>query len=659
MPKPTTDEGEETLDQTTFDVLDAALATLGGGRREGQDRMVAETLGAIQGREHLMIQAGTGTGKSLGYLVPTATWCATAGKRAVISTATLALQRQITAKDAPLVTDAVAEVTGVHCEVAVLKGWANYLCLYRATGGFPSEGTLFEAPTAGAGTSRSSGPTSELGAQVLRLREWAATTDTGDRDDLMPGVTDAAWRQVSVSRRECLGRSCPMVAECFPMAAREAANAADIVVTNHSLLGISATGNAEILPNIDLVVVDEAHELADRVREQASTHLSAASIARAGRRLRTHAKLDTTALEAAGQAVIAACGHNEAGLITLRPELLTVAMRVFDDCVRLAVGALADSSVDAAAKALARGALDELEEFCDAWSREEEHSITWVNTGDDGAQELVVAPLDVAGPIAHGVFGKRAAVLTSATLSLGDSFDAVAYQCGLPFSGLPWRGVDVGTPFDAARQGILYVAEHLPEPSPAGPTPQALTELVELVQASGGGALVLFSSWKGAEAGAEALRERTNFDIFLQGEEPVAALVEHFRADRDSCLVGTKSLWQGVDVPGPACRLVVIDRIPFPHPEDPIVKARSLDAERRRRSGFWEVSVTSAALLMAQGAGRLLRSLSDQGVVAILDRRLRKKSYGAYIAASLPKFWPTSDPELVRGALQRLSQALK
>ena len=233
----------------------------------------------------------------------------------------------------------------------------------------------------------------------------------------------------------------------------------------------------------------------------------------------------------------------------------------------------------------------------------------------------------------------------------------MAAATGMAVSGVPWHGIDVGSPFDHARQGIQYVATHLPLPGRDGPSEQLLDELVDLAQASGGGMLALFASRRGANAGAQALRERTDLTVYLQGEETLAQLIQHFRDERDSCLVGTMSLWQGVDVAGDACRLVVIDKIPFPRPDDPVSRARSMDVERRGGNGFMSVSLTHAALMMAQGAGRLLRSTTDRGVVAILDPRVVTKRYGSFIMRSLPQMWPTTDPRVVRGALRRLNKA--
>lgn len=640
-------------------VLARVVAAMGGTRREGQERMVAETARAIDAGEHVMVQAGTGTGKSIGYLAPLLAACAARDRRALVTTATLALQRQILVHDAPAVVDAVEAECGVRPSVALLKGWNNYVCLHRVDGGYPETGSLFDVAEAeGSGD----GPTGDLGREVLRVREWAGTTETGDRDDLLPGVSDRAWRQVSVSKRECLGRTCPVKDQCFAQRARERAAEADLVVSNHSMLGIQSMGALDLFPDIDVVVIDEAHELADRVRDQASAEISQPLVQRVARAARTHAKIDTSALDTAGAQIGVAIAGLDDGLLLQRPERLGAAWTALDAAVRDALTQVEGSTADQAAKLLARGALDELSGAMDAWSRPAAESITWVSrpaaSARDRTERLVVAPLDVAVGIGTVALGERPALLTSATLALGGSFDAVARETGLMVSGVPWHGIDVGSPFEPSTHGILYTAAHLPVPGRDGTDQAALDELVALTEASGGGALVLCSSWRGAQAGAEALRAGTGLEILLQGEETTSALVQRFRSRRDACLVGTLSLWQGVDVVGPACRLVVIDRIPFPRPDDPVAKARAIDAERHGFSGFRAVSLAHAALLMAQGAGRLLRSQEDRGVVAVLDPRLVTKGYGSFIRASMPAMWPTTDPQVARASLARLASAL-
>ena len=283
--------------------LDEAVRRLGGAPRAGQVEMADRVAGSLEAGGHLLVQAGTGTGKSLGYLVPVMVHVLDAGERAVVSTATLALQRQVLTRDAPLAADAVEAVTGLRPGVALLKGWQNYLCRHRLQGGYPDDdaGALFSAGEAAAAGRVGEASRRSTGEQVVRLREWAEQTATGDRDDLVPGVSDRAWAQVSVTRAECLGPTCPLREECFPELARAAAAEADVVVTNHAMLGIAAAGNTGVLPEHRVLVVDEAHELADRVRSQGTASLSAAAVMRVAATARRGASIVVTELESAGQ----------------------------------------------------------------------------------------------------------------------------------------------------------------------------------------------------------------------------------------------------------------------------------------------------------------------------------------------------------------------
>jgi ATP-dependent DNA helicase DinG len=271
--------------------------------------------------------------------------------------------------------------------------------------------------------------------------------------------------------------------------------------------------------------------------------------------------------------------------------------------------------------------------------------------------QLVAAPLSVGGLLSAMLYEDRTVIAASATLTLGGRFDIVARNLGLPKDEHGWASLDVGSPFDYRKQGILYVAASLPRPTASGLSEEAGKELLRLVEASRGATLGLFSSKKAAESAAELLRAQTDFDILLQGEETLGSLVKRFKEEESTCLLGVMSLWQGVDVPGMTCRLVVVDRIPFPRPTEPLTAARSEAADAAGRSGFTEVSVPAAAIRLAQGAGRLIRRTSDRGVVAILDSRLEtSRSYGKFLRDSLPPFWYTTKSDSVIGALGRLAE---
>ena len=659
-------------DRSVLDVLDAAVRAMGGSPRQGQITMASEVARSVADGTHLLVQAGTGTGKSLGYLVPAMVHAVETGGRVVVSTATLALQRQVLTKDAPLAADAVERVTGTRPEVTLLKGWQNYLCRHRLAGGYPKdedESALFGVGDAIAQPAAGHGADAGLGEQVVRLREWAARTDTGDRDDLVPGVSQRAWAQVSVSRAECLGQSCPLKAECFPELARAAASRADLVVTNHAMLGVVVAGNPGVLPDHQVLIVDEAHELADRVRSQGTIALSASAVARTAATARKHASVLVSELEAAGQTlqlVLAELpdGRLEAPL----PAALHDALVVLGGAARQVASDVRDrartlgrerSSEAAGGLAIARTAVGDLVDALDRMTSDsvaQGRDVAWIERPRMGAEppRLLLAPIEVAGSVAGHLLNGRTSVMTSATLALGESFDPMARALGLTLAEEPWKGIDVGSPFDSPRQGILYVAAHLPRPG-TGISEAALDEMLALVEASGGGMLGLFSSRRAAQEAAEVLRGATDLPVYAQGDDQLPTLVQAFADDEAACLVGTLSLWQGVDVPGRTCRLVVIDRIPFPRPDDPVAQARTDAVVAAGGNGFMSVAATHAALLLAQGAGRLIRRSQDRGVVAVLDSRLRTARYSGFLTRSMPALWPTTKPDVVRAALRRLS----
>jgi ATP-dependent DNA helicase DinG len=656
-------------------LLAAAVSAIGGSQRTGQTVMTQAVWDAVTNGTHLAVQAGTGTGKSLAYLVPAVALAADKRGPVVVSTATIALQRQLVDRDLPRLAEALREDLGHTARFAILKGRNNYLCLNKLRNGPEDEqDSLFDAT-----------PSSQLGAHVKRLHQWAASTAGGDRDELVPGVPDQAWRQVAVTARECLGvHRCPFGVQCYSERARRLAAEADVVVTNHALLAIDALGEGGILPEHRVVIVDEAHELVDRVTSVASGELSAYTVDFAVRRTgRLADEGEAARLSEAGNALTPLLASLPSGRMDHLDQGLSATLAALRDAATACaaqvrrIAALKDEEADPAEVTAAQSALVSLEEIAveadrmitvfdqPIAEREEvlwlERPSDWANTADwsDSTRpaSLHVAPLEVGEVLAEHLFAGKTVVLTSATLTLGGSFAPLARQWGLDASaiGTEWTGIDVGSPFTHGRSGILYVARHLPPPSRDGLPPQYMDELWELIKAAGGRTLGLFSSMRAAKAAAAAMRESLPYPVLCQGEDSTMQLVKEFAADEPTSLFGTLSLWQGVDVPGPSLRLVVIDRIPFPRPDDPLASARTRAADARGGSGFMEVSANHAALLLAQGAGRLLRSMDDRGVVAVLDPRLVTKRYGDYLRASLPPFWQTTDPEVVRGALRRLS----
>ena len=656
------DEADEPRLPEVRELLEAAVSGIGGTERPGQVTMAEAVWQAMGTGEHLAVQAGTGTGKSLAYLVPAVRLAASYGTTVVVSTATIALQRQLVDRDLPRLAEALKPAIGRAPAFAILKGRGNYLCLHKARADIPGDDgqdALFE-------------PTTMLGRQVQRLHQWAARTTTGDRDELVPGVSDQAWRQLSVSARECIGASrCPFGSQCFAEHARKRAGEADIVVTNHALLAIDAISDG-VLPEHQVVIVDEAHDLVDRVTSVATGELSAAAVESAARRCgRLASDAATGGLTTAGSALAPLLTTLPSGRLDVLDTALAASLAAVRDAAQSCATEVrtsarqtgGDSGAQAAAQA-AEVALEELHDtaqrLLDAFDGDiaERDEVVWLERSDDPETTrppaLRVAPLEVGEMLAGELFSDRTVILTSATLTLGGSFDPLARQWGLD-GEIAWSGIDVGSPFVHQRSGILYVARHLPPPGRDGLADSYVAELRELVEAAGGRTLGLFSSMRAARRAAAELREVIGYPVLCQGDDATGQLVRQFAEDEATCLFGTLSLWQGVDVPGPSLRLVVIDRIPFPRPDDPLASARQRAVGAHGGNGFMEVSATQAALLLAQGSGRLLRTSEDRGVVAVLDPRLVTKRYGEFLRASLPPFWATTDPQVVRGALRRLA----
>ncbi len=680
---------------TVEELLAVAVGAVPGGvSRVGQQEMAAAVAGAVAEEEHLLVQAGTGTGKSLAYLVP----ALLVDSPVVVSTATLALQHQLVDQDLPRLAEAVSKDLGRRPTFAVLKGRHHYLCLAKLNGSEAEEpDALFDAGSGGSGAgTKWLGEAGRLGRQMTRLREWAAETETGDRDELDPGVDESAWRLVSMPARECVGVArCPFGPECFAEASRDRARQVDVVVTNHSLLAFDMLAGRHIIPEHQLLVIDEAHELADRVSSASQAELTTEQLDRVARRAKSFVdgeavQLLTEAGDALGLGLTQAVpGRLTTGL----PAPLAEALTLVETATRRAldgVGEIKPDDPDAVRKQPARAVLSELNRTAQRMLENSAFDVIWVER-DDRRRAIVVAPLSVAGTLRSNLYEGRTIVATSATLALGGAFDTIASALGLPRRPpgtstadpvasanpvasadpvasaegvesdedvLAWRSLDVGSPFEYGRQGILYVAAHVPRPTASGLSEPAAAELVRLIQALGGSTLGLFSSRRAAERAAEVARAATDLEILLQGEESLPLLVKRFRASRSTCLFGVMSLWQGVDVPGDACQLVVIDRLPFPRPDEPLASARAAAVDAAGGSGFAAVSVPIAAVRLAQGVGRLIRSSTDRGVVAVLDSRLHTaRGYGAYLRKSLPPFWYTTKPAVVEAALNRLAAA--
>lgn len=650
--------------------LDAIVTLMGGTPRTGQEAMARAVTEAFNAGEHAVIQAGTGTGKSLAYLVPAAGRARTHGP-VVIATATLALQRQLVERELPRLHEA-----GLETSWAVLKGRHNYVCRQRLGELDDPQQSLELTDASARGT---------LEEQAIAVHEWVQRTQTGDRDDLAMEVDSRVWRSVSVTSAECVGESrCAFGEECFAGQARIKAAEADIVVTNHAMVAIDAIESVPILPDHSALVIDEAHELIDRITAAVSRELAIPALERlagdADRVIDDEAALsDATAdleyalRELPGEVAAGSFEGQSDGRGRVRrwPESMVLALTRLRDVCHAIVTALSTQggATDLDEEELARrqrirAGVQEVHEVATRFLALDGGDVIWWSS--DGGRTPVVhaAPLDVAQDLASSLFTQGPVVLTSATLMAGGSFAPLLDAAGL---AADTRCVDVGSGFDHARQGILYVASSVPAPGRDGVSMEALDELGELIDAAGGRALALFSSWRGVERAAEYLRVRLGPSlesgrvgpvlVHRRGES-VVPLVEQFAAAPHSVLMGTVSLWQGIDVPGDSCVLVAIDRIPFPRPDDPVVAARQEAVDAAGGSGFRQVALARASLLMAQGAGRLIRSVDDRGVVAVLDPRMATAGYARALRASLPPLWFTTDRDVVIAALTRLADEL-
>ena len=653
--------------------LDVAVAAIGGEPRSGQIEMAEAVANALSDRHHLLVQAGTGTGKSLAYLVP----ALVSGKKVLVATATLALQRQLVERDLPKIKAALDKELKRDITFAIYKGVGNYLCLQKMNNseGDPENQAVLEV--------------SALESDAKRLRAWAESPKaSGDRDDA-PDVDRRVWAANSVSGRECMGADeCPYGHKCFAALAKAKAQTADVVVTNHTLLAIEIVDSHPILPERDAVILDEAHEFMDRTTQAVTEELTAPRVIRAASMARKHmpGKASDAFTKAADKFADAVDDYSDdvkadpskAGRLDELPKQFESSMRGIKEAVAAILQLInADAEVidpnTMAERARVKGALNEISQTVTKLLKPGHTHVLWF---EPTYSTIYLAPLSVSDVLRRNLLSETPVIATSATLTVGKSFDAIAKNIGFVIGEKSEEDeesedagvidpanlqiLDVGSPFDFANQGMLYLPKHLPEPGRDGPSIEALTELGELIEAAGGRTLALFSSWRGVEMADEHLRKvlaELKLPIITQRRgDAVGPLVDKFASIPNSILLGTISLWQGIDVPGPSCTLVAIDRIPFPRPDEPVMSARAAEADAAGGSGFMQISLPRAALLLAQGTGRLIRSIDDRGVVAILDSRIVNKRYGSILLNSMPPFWRTNDGDVIKDALKRLNE---
>jgi ATP-dependent DNA helicase DinG len=615
------------------DLAPVTGALPGAERRPGQQQMADLVAAAIDGGRHLVVQAGTGTGKTLAYLVP----AIASGSRVVVATATKALQDQLAGKDLPF----LQRVMATPFDWAVLKGRSNYVCLQR----------LRELHAEGAGQLELEGLSATIREELTRIATWVGTTETGDAAELDWSPSDTAWRSVSVGSDECPGNErCPLGDACFAEAARARAAVADVVVVNTHLYGLHVGSGGVILPPHDVVVFDEAHVVEDIMSDTVGAQLAPGRFVTLGgtvRRILDDPGLVASVLDIADvlrQAIAPFAGQRLPVPYPAPVQEALVDARARLDRVSAALTAIQTPVEDAKQRKLrAQLLVGRSVEQLDLALREHEGYVDFVS-GTTEHPRLEIAPLDVGPTLRDGVWSERTAILTSATIP-----SSLPARLGLP---APRTDVaDVGSPFDYEHHALLYCAMHLPDPRDARYRDAVHDELVALITAAGGRTLALFTSYKAMDLAAAAVRERVDQPILTQRDLPKQALVKRFAADEATCVFATAGFFQGIDVPGRTLSQVVVDRLPFPRPDDPLLSARR---ELLGSRAFGEIDVPRAAMMLAQAAGRLIRSADDRGVVAVLDRRLGTARYRWDIVKALPPMRRTrerADVEAFLGAL--------
>lgn len=620
----------------------AALDTVTGALdrsevRDGQHRMASLVEQAIADGRHLVVQAGTGTGKTLAYLVP----AIVSGSTVVVATATKALQDQLATKDLPFLGEQLAGL-GLDFDWAVLKGRSNYVCLQRLSEmADPDQGAL-ELDAMAVITK----------AEIKKLADWSATTTTGDAAELEWTPTDIAWRSVSVGSDECPGaEQCPQGAGCFAEGARRKARDADVVVVNTHLYGLHVAAENAILPDHDVVIFDEAHVLEDIMSDTVGAEISPGRFIALSATIRKILDDPATTGDVAGLAETlrdALSEHVGVRLSSPLPDSIQDPLshaRLTLASANEELAAIETTNEDAKQRKLrAQTMTGRSIQQLDIAIEGRDGYVSFVS-GSRESPRLEVAPLDVGPTMDAAVWKQRTAILTSATIP-----SSLSNRLGIDAAGVDVH--DVGSPFDYESNSMLYCAIHLPNPNSPDFRAQANDELAALITAAGGRTLALFTSYRAMDEAAEAMRERLDNTILTQRDLPKTALVKAFADDDETCLFATAGLFQGVDVPGRTLSLVVIDRIPFPRPDDPLLSARR---DQLGRTAFSEIDIPRASMMLAQAAGRLIRSSTDTGVVAVMDPRLGTANYRWDIVKALPPMRRTRHRSEVEEFLKKIT----
>lgn len=612
--------------------LEQLTAKLPGGQtRPGQIAMAEAIAEGISLSQHVVVEAGTGTGKTFAYLVP----AIVSGRRTVVATATKTLQDQLAAKDLPF----LAEHLGRDFSYAILKGRSNYLCKQRLSEAIDGDSQLELVPT----PSR---------AQLTEIVEWSARTETGDRAELINEPSPFVWSSVSVGPRECPGAAkCPKGETCFAEQARQRAADADIVVVNLHLYGIHLATEGAILPEHELVIIDEAHQFEDIMAASAGVELTPGRFAAMTRTV--SAILDDAPIRQSLDELAERWRELLEGQQGRRfrqridddmREFLSLSRGRMDEAMAALRNIPAKDSSDVEAKRLrAVQAVTSLIEDIDSLSDFSSDKVVWIENGDPS---LRLAPIDVGLMLQSSLWSKATVVLTSATLP-----SAITTQLEIPEDSFTQQ--TVASPFAFEEQALLYCAAHFPDPRSDKFDEHMHAELVRIINAAGGRTLALFTSYRALREAIAAIRPLVDVEILGPDDLTKTALLEKFTNEAQSCLFATMGFWQGVDIPGDSLRVVTIDRIPFPRPDDPLTQARR---ERAKADGFKLIDLPRAATLLAQGVGRLIRTETDKGVVAVFDPRMANANYRWALVSALPPMKRTKDLNDVEEFLRNLNQ---